>query len=157
MDEILLNIFINDLENGTDGTISRFTKDIKLGEVANRPSVCVVIQRDLNRMKKWVNRNVIKFNEGKCKVLPLERNNPRQQDSLMCNQLERSLSEKVMVVLTDKSFKSQSHVLVGNASGTLACTEQCCQPIKEVIPPLLRTGKVAPEYCVLAWGPQYET
>lgn len=66
----------------------------------------------------------MKFEKGKCKVLPLGTNNPRQQDSLRCNQLESSLSEKVIVVPVDKSSKSQSRALVGKAGGTLACTEQ---------------------------------
>lgn len=36
------------------------------------------VQRDLNRMEKWANMNLLKFNKGnkgKCKVLPQGWNN----------------------------------------------------------------------------------
>jgi len=56
-----------------------FADDAKLGGVAVSPDVCAAIQRDLNRLEKWADRNFMKFNKGKCQVLPLERNNPRYQ------------------------------------------------------------------------------
>lgn len=47
--------------------------------IFDKPSNCAAIQRGLNRLQKWVDRNVMKFNEGKCKVLCLGRNNPMYQ------------------------------------------------------------------------------
>lgn len=35
----------------------------------------VPIQRDLNRIAKWVDRHLMTFNKGKCKALHLGRNN----------------------------------------------------------------------------------
>lgn len=40
------------------------------------------MQRDLNRLEKWAEKNLMKFNKVKCKVLPLGRNNAVQQYSL---------------------------------------------------------------------------
>lgn len=34
--------------------------------------------RNFNKLEKWVNRNLMKFNK-KCKILHLGRNNPRQE------------------------------------------------------------------------------
>ena len=42
----------------------------------------LVIQSSLDRLEKWTSRNLMKFNNGKCKVLHVERNNPRHQDRL---------------------------------------------------------------------------
>lgn len=45
---------------------------------------CATIQKDLTRTKKWDNRNVIQFNEGKCKMLCLS-NNPMHLHMLTTN------------------------------------------------------------------------
>lgn len=68
---ILFTIFINDLSEGTERTLSRFADDTKLEGVANTPEDCADIEQDLNRLESWVKRNLIKLNNGKCKVLNL--------------------------------------------------------------------------------------
>ena len=36
----------------------------------------VAIRRDLNRLEKWDDRSLIKFNKGKCKIVYLGRGKP---------------------------------------------------------------------------------
>ena len=67
---------------------------MKLGGVADAPEGHAAIQRGLNRLEKWADRNVMKFNKGKCKVLHLGRNNPMHQYMLGTTQLESSFAEK---------------------------------------------------------------
>ncbi|GAB0180876.1 mitochondrial enolase superfamily member 1 [Grus japonensis] len=86
---VLFNIFIHDLDKGTE-----FADDTKLGGVANTPEDCAAIQRDLDRLENWAERNQMKFNKGKCRILHLGRNNLRHQYRLGVDLLGSSAAEK---------------------------------------------------------------
>ena len=58
------------------------------------PEGCAAIQRDLDRLESWAERNMMSFNERKCRVLYLERNNCMHQYTLGDDLLERSSAEK---------------------------------------------------------------
>lgn len=72
---ILFNILINGIDDGTERSLSKFTDDTKLGEMVNTAGGYAVLQRDLDRLEIWVNRNPIRFNRGKCEVLHWGSNN----------------------------------------------------------------------------------
>ncbi|GAB0207547.1 hypothetical protein GRJ2_003220400 [Grus japonensis] len=69
-------MLINDLVDGIECTFNKFGEDTKLGGVVDVPEGHAVIQRDLDRLEKWADRNLMKFNKGKCKVQQLGRNQP---------------------------------------------------------------------------------
>lgn len=79
---ILLNIFINDLDDATEHTLRRFAGVTKLGGAGNASYGCAAIQRDLSRVEKWVNRIRLKFRKGKCQVLHLGRKSEAPQKVL---------------------------------------------------------------------------
>lgn len=54
---VLFNIFIYDLDDGPEYTLSEFIIDSKLGGVANKSEGCAAIQTDLNRLEEWAHRN----------------------------------------------------------------------------------------------------
>ncbi|PKU36582.1 rna-directed dna polymerase from mobile element jockey-like [Limosa lapponica baueri] len=65
---VLFNIFINDLGEAAECSLSKFDDDTKLGGVADTPECCAAIQQDLDRLESWTDKS-------KHRVLHLGRNN----------------------------------------------------------------------------------
>ncbi|KAK4826732.1 hypothetical protein QYF61_010985 [Mycteria americana] len=71
------NVFINDLDDGAECTLSKFAGGTTLRGVADTLEGHAAIQRDLDMLEKLAARNLMKFNKVKCEVLG--RNNPTHQ------------------------------------------------------------------------------
>lgn len=67
----MFSIFVNDLENGIDSTVTRFGNGTKLGSEVERTDGKVILERDLDRLEEWASK---KINTKKCKVLHLTQN-----------------------------------------------------------------------------------
>jgi len=75
--------------------------DTKLGGVTDTLEGCAAIQRDLDRLGSWAERNLMRFNKGKCRVLHLRRNKPMHQHRLRPDLLKSSSVERDLGVLVD--------------------------------------------------------
>ncbi|GAB0180296.1 mitochondrial enolase superfamily member 1 [Grus japonensis] len=101
---VLLSIFINDLDDGAECILSKFAHDVKLGGVADIPEDGAAIQRDIDTLEIWADRNLMKCHKEQFEVLHLGRNNPRHQYMPVVTQLESSFAEKDLRVLVDNKM-----------------------------------------------------
>ncbi|KAK4823589.1 hypothetical protein QYF61_003789 [Mycteria americana] len=137
---ILFNTFVNDLDDGAEHTLSKFADQVKLGGVTDTPEGHAAIWGVLDRLEKWADRNLMKFNTGKRKVLLLGRNN--SWGGLGATRLESSLAEKDLG--EQKAYDILDCISMNVASW-----------LRKVVLPLY-SALVQPhlEYCVQFWVPQ---
>ncbi|GAB0196208.1 mitochondrial enolase superfamily member 1 [Grus japonensis] len=153
----LFNVFINDLDDGIKCTLMTFADDTELSGEVDTSEGRATLQEDLDRLEEWANKNLMKFNKDKCKVLHLGKHNPGVQHRLGSTQLESSSVERDLGVLVDSKL-NMCAAATKQANRMLGCINKgITSRDKDVIIPLY-SALVRPhlEYCVQFWSPLYK-
>ena len=72
---VLLNLFVADLDSAVECTFSKFVGDINFCDVVNTVKIRGAIQRDRDKLQRWVYENIVKINKTMCKDVHMGQSN----------------------------------------------------------------------------------
>ena len=71
------NIFISDTDDGMECPFSKFADNTKLSSAVGMTAARDAIRRDLKKLERWAQVNLVSFYKAKCTVLHLGWGHPR--------------------------------------------------------------------------------
>ena len=72
---VLFNLVVTDLDSAVECTFSKFVGDINFCDVVNTVKIRGAIQRDRDKLQRWVYENIVKINKTMCKDVHMGQSN----------------------------------------------------------------------------------
>jgi len=156
---VLFLIFIDDIDEGLRSSILKFADDTKIYGVVNSWEDRERLQKDLNRLVEWASRWQMKFNEEKCNVMHLGRENMGWNYVMNGKRLKVVEEEKDLGVLLTRDMKVsvQCGGAYAKANKMLGLIRRVIVNKRKDIMLRLYKSLVRPrlEYCTAVWSPHY--
>jgi len=100
----LFNIFVSNIDSGTECIVRKFANDTKLCGAISKLEGRDATHRDLDRLEKWACANFMKFNKSTCEVLHLGWCNPNHKYRLGGEWTESSPEKDLGVLMMRSSI-----------------------------------------------------
>ena len=154
---ILFIIYVNDMDNGILGTISKFADDTKLSHRAKTERDSQKIQDDLNQLVAWSEKWQMKFNVAKCSIMHFGCRNIRSDPAMGGVNLNSVSDQKDLGIIINADLKVDKQVQASfnKANRVLGfIARNFTFKSKEIIIPLyLSLVRPHLEYAVQFWSP----
>ena len=153
----MFTIYINDLEQNIKSHILKFADDSKLWGAADNSLDRALIQKDLDTLGEWSNKNQMPFNINKCKIMHIGKNNIKWNYTLLNHKITSTSEEKDLGVYISENFKPSLNCSIASKSAskiTGMIKRNISDRSAEAMMILYKT-LVRPiiDYCIPAWRP----
>ena len=121
---ILFVCYINDMPEVADSSVHMFANDTKIYRQITTQTDQEILQTDLKQLKEWSKKWQLRFNEEKCKVMYLGRNNHKYEYVIASSGTNTTLgettNERNLGVQVDPELKFDQHVeLIANKANKM--------------------------------------
>jgi len=160
LEPVLFNIFLGNMDSGTECTLSKFADDTKLGGAVHALEGRDAIQRDLDRLERLNFMSFVRAHKTKRKVLHIGHGNPNHKYRQGREWIESSPEEKGLGVQRDEKLAmTQQCVLAAQQdSRALGCIPSSVGTGRGGdFAPLPHSAETPRESCVQLWSPQHRT
>ena len=117
----LFTVFIKDLNEWIRTFLRKFADDTKAASIVNNLENANCFQKDLDALFAWANSWAMEFNQAKCKIMHLGRNNRKFKYKMGGEELVETEEERDLGVLVNESLKpaNQCQTAAKNANRVL--------------------------------------
>ena len=156
----LFTVFVKDLDEWIRAFLRKFADDTKAASIVNNQEDATRFQKDIDALMAWADCWAMEFNQAKCKIMHLGKNNQKFKYEMGGVELVKTEEERDLGVLVHESMKpaNQCQTAAKNANRVLGLIHKSFHyRTKNTLIPLYKS-LVRPklEHAAAAWSPWLE-